>query len=70
MSDRSDDRDRYPEDLGTRRVTNDDPRDDMTFEDVLEAFNADDAVEHPGVPAEELDEPESPASDADLQPPQ
>ena len=67
MSDRSDTGDRYPDDLGTRRLTNDDARDDMTFEDVLEAFNAD---EHPGVPAEELDEPESPADDADLQPPQ
>jgi hypothetical protein len=68
MSDSSNDR--YPDDLGTRRLTNDDPRDDTTFEDVMEAFNAGDAVEHPGVPAEQLDEPESPTSDADLQPPQ
>lgn len=59
-----------PDDLGTRRLTNDDPRDDVTLDDVMEAFNAGDAIADPGVPAELRDEPESPTSDAEIQPPQ
>ena len=65
----SDERAALPDDLGTRRLTNDDPRDDATLADVLEAFNAGEAIDDPGVPAEERDEPESPTSDADLQAP-
>jgi len=52
-----------------RRLTNDDPRDDTTLESVLEAFNADDAIMDPGVPAEQRDEPASPAVDTEVQPP-
>jgi hypothetical protein len=38
------------------------------FEDVLEAFNAEGAIEHPGRPTKEGPE-DTPAADADAQPP-
>lgn len=59
-----------PDDLGTRRLTNDDPRDDMTLDDVFEAFNAEGALERPGEPPEERPDPPSPATDAAIPPPQ
>ena len=46
----------------------DDEHEAKAFEDVLEAFNAEGAVEHPGQPKKEGPE-DTPASDAEAQPP-